>query len=115
LCKKYELSSDQNVVHAAKQLLLDLFRANNNLCFDNKDMPQKIEEFKQNCLEAIDTAQPVLKNHLEWFNVLAKFIMMLLTLPVSLPLYAMGFFSLQTHTNQSFNTLRQDLLQVVQP
>jgi hypothetical protein len=113
MCKKYTKSKDENVAYIAKQLLLDLFRANNKLCFDRKNITQKIQEFKHSCLDAIETAKPNLKNHWEWLNVLASFVLMILTLPVSLPLYAMGFFSLQTYTNQTINDFRQDLLQVM--
>ncbi len=113
MCKKYTKSKDENVAYIAKQLLLDLFRANNKLCFDRKNITQKIQEFKHSCLDAIETAKPTLKNHWEWLNVLASFVLMILTLPVSLPLYAMGFFSLQTYTNQTINDFRQDLLQVM--
>jgi ankyrin repeat protein len=114
MCKKYENSKDEHVADIAKQLLLDLFKAHNNLRFDKKNpWPEKIEEFKRSCLDAIETAKPFLKNNWEWVNVLASFVLMILTLPVSLPLYAMGFFSLQTHSNQTIDNFRQDLLLMV--
>ena len=113
LCKKYLNASNTVAANAAKQLLIDLFKANNKLLFDESPIPVKIQELKQNCIDAIEQAKPHLKDYWEWVNVLAKFMLMILTFPVSLPLYTMGLFSLKTYTEQTINQLGQDFTRVM--
>jgi len=76
---------------------------------------QAWNEFKMECQNAIGAAKPVLEQHRQWGKLMAKLIVALLMLPISLPLYALGLFSLKTRSEQildnmdSVFTLREPL------
>lgn len=90
---------------AAKTLLIACARA--RVCFvqSREELHEKIHNFKNSCFTAIKQAKPVLSTHREWGRLLAGLILALITLPISLPLYALGFFSSKTKSAQLLDAL----------
>ncbi|CEG56117.1 ankyrin repeat domain-containing protein [Legionella fallonii] len=77
-----------------------------------KEIPTEAEkksQFKYTCLKAAREARPVLEQHRELKKIIAAFFIVILTLPVSLPLMALGVFSLKTQSEQSLNTFEKDI------
>ncbi len=90
-------------VKAAQTLLVKLSQAvekllNVNCPFDEQS---KIA-FKESCEEAITKAKPVLAQHRGWKKAL-MYLLMVLTFPITGPLYAAGFFSTKTNSEQKLN------------
>ena len=63
--------------------------------------------FKNTCKNAIRMVRPVLIKHRALWEVLAKFLLAVVTFPVSLPLYAAGFFSTKTKSEQLLDKLQE--------
>ena len=80
---------------AAKTLLIECVKAKVTLFQSDAATDTKTIKFRNTCYSAIETARPVLEKHREWGKVLAAFLLAIITLPVSLPLYATGFFSVK--------------------
>jgi ankyrin repeat protein len=72
----------------------------------------KMLAFKIRCQEAIEAARPVLTKYREWGKVMAAFLLAVLTLPISLPLYAAGFFSVKTKSEQLLDALQSGVNQL---
>ena len=85
---------------AAKTLLIECIEAKATLFHSDGPIDNKILTFQKTCKGAIETAKPVLKKYREWGKVLWAFLLAIITLPVSLPLYAIGFFSVKTKSEQ---------------
>ena len=105
--KSQENSNYRFATAAAKTLLIACVRAKAQLFASNDPLEIKIGEFQKNCNAAIAQAKPVLKKYREWRKVLAVFILAIITLPVSLPLYALGFFSAKTKSEQLLDKLHE--------
>jgi len=109
-----EKYKDASVNETADKLLNRCGRAITLLSQSNMDT-QAWNEFKMECQNAIGAAKPVLEQHRQWGKLMAKLIVALLMLPISLPLYALGLFSLKTRSEQildnmdSVFTLREPL------
>jgi ankyrin repeat protein len=65
--------------------------------------------FKDACQAAIHKAKPVLSTHRKWENLLAGLLLALVTLPISLPLYMFGVFSVKTKSEQLINGLETQI------
>jgi hypothetical protein len=109
LMKKKSLSNSSytDAALAAKTLLTDCGKATAALFQSNAATDVKILLFKNTCKSAIETAKPVLKKYREWGKVLAAFLLAIITLPVSLPLYAIGLFSVKTKSEQLIDKLHE--------
>ncbi len=105
--KSQENSNYLLATAAAKTLLTACVRAKVQLYDSNDPLAIKIGKFQENCNAAIKQAKPVLKKYREWGKVLAVFILAIITLPVSLPLYAVGFFSVKTKSEQLLDKLHE--------
>lgn len=92
---------------AAKTLLIECIKAKATLFHSDDAIDNKILTFQKTCKGAIETAKPVLKKYCEWGKVLAAFLLAIITLPVSLPLYAIGFFSVKTKSEQLLDKLHE--------
>ncbi|MBN9231154.1 MAG: hypothetical protein BGO90_07740 [Legionella sp. 40-6] len=90
---------------AAKILLIDCGKATSTLLQSDVATDIKILSFKNTCNHAIETAKPVLTKYREWGKVLAAFLLAIITFPVSLPLYALGLFSIKTKSEQLIDKL----------
>lgn len=94
----------------AKMLILTCMQAKfylyqpTDLAFDDR-----LKDFKTTCESAIETARPVLSQHRQWGKVLAAFLLAVLTLPVSALLYATGFFSIKTQSEQQLDRLQTSI------
>ncbi|MDR3442051.1 MAG: ankyrin repeat domain-containing protein [Legionella sp.] len=96
-------------VTAAETLLRTCAQAKITLFESDGDTKPKILAFQKICKDAVDTAKPVLEKHREWGKMLGEFLLALITLPVSLPLYAIGFFSVKTKSAQLLDKLEKGL------
>ena len=92
---------------AAETLLRTCAQAKITLFQSDDAIDKKILVFKSTCKSAIETAKPVLEKHREWGKVLAAFLLAIITLPISLPLYAMGLFSVKTKSAQLLDKLQE--------
>ncbi|BCA94541.1 hypothetical protein TUM19329_09020 [Legionella antarctica] len=97
-------------VQSTKTLIRDLkiakaeFILNQEMSLENKKAV-----FKQRCLDAAEDARPVLKNHRELGKLIASLTLIILTLPISLPLLALGIFSLKTNSAQKLASFKEDV------
>lgn len=92
---------------ATKTLLIECIKAKITL-FESGDTPDiKISTFKRRYSDAIETARTVLSHYREWGKWLAYAV-----LPISLPLYGLGFFSFKTNSEQSLDELNQKVVQL---
>lgn len=109
LMKKKSLSNSNytDAALAAKTLLTECGKSTAVLFQSNAATDVKILLFKNTCKSAIESAKPVLKKYREWGKVLAAFLLAVITLPVSLPLYAVGFFSVKTKSEQLIDKLHE--------
>jgi len=107
--KKKALSNSSYVdaASAAKTLLIECGRAKVALFQSDAVTDIEILSFKNTCKSAIETATPVLEKHREWGKVLGAFLLAIITFPVSLPLYATGFFSVKTKSEQLLDKLHE--------
>jgi hypothetical protein len=107
--KKKSLSNSDYIdaASAAKTLLVECGKAKVALFQSDVITDTKIRSFKNTCKSAIETAKPVLEKHREWGKVLAAFLLAIITFPVSLPLYAIGFFSVKTKSDQLLDKLHE--------
>ena len=90
---------------ATKELLIECCRAKATLFQSDETTDTQILLFQNTCKNAIEKARPVLEKHRQWDKVFAAFLLAVLTLPISLPLYAIGFFSIKTKSTQLIDTL----------
>jgi hypothetical protein len=72
-------------------------------------LEEKKAAFKHRCLDAAQQARPVLETHRQLAKYVASLILVLLTLPISAPLLAMGIFSLKTQSAQKLDWLEDEL------
>ena len=107
--KKKSLSNSKYIdaASAAKTLLIECGKARVALFQSDAVTDIKILSFKDTCKSSIETAKPVLEKHREWGKVLAAFLLAIITLPISLPLYATGFFSVKTKSDQLLDKLHE--------
>ena len=113
ICTHYQLmkakSQDNSnyiiAAEAAKTLLIECAKAKDALG-GSHDVNQ-IRLFQETCKRAIENAKPVLKKYREWGKVLAAFLLVIITFPISLPLAAMGFFSVKTKSEQLLDKLNK--------
>ncbi|KTC64923.1 ankyrin repeat-containing protein (plasmid) [Legionella adelaidensis] len=77
--------------------------------FSDVDEQTKKRKLKVTCLQAIEQAKEVLSEHRSLVKLLARIFIAILTAPISLPLYACGFFSFKTDTHQKLESLQKDL------
>ncbi len=69
---------------------------------------QKTSAFKDSCVRSINDAFPVLEQHRGWKKVLTV-LLLVLGFPVTLPLYAAGFFSTKTDSAQKLCDFEKSL------
>lgn len=93
-----------SAVSAADTLIRELTQA--KITFLENENAQT---FTAACQAAIGKAKPVLSTHRKWGNLLAGLLLALVTLPVSLPLYAFGLFSVKTKSEQLINGLETQI------
>jgi hypothetical protein len=107
--KKKSLSNSNYIdaASAAKTLLIECGKAKVALFQSDAVTDIKILSFKNTCKSVIETAKPVLEKHREGGKVLAAFLLAIITIPVSLPLYATGFFSVKTKSEQLLDKLHK--------
>jgi ankyrin repeat protein len=99
---KAAVSTAETLLNTSIDKMLEVYQSR-----DNADV--KMLEFKNSCKGAIETARPVLTKYREWGKVLAAFLLAVITLPISLPLYAAGFFSVKTKSEQLLDNLQIDV------
>jgi len=104
--KSLSNSNYTEAVVAAKNLLIACGNAKQAL-FEGNATVDEISLFKTTCEEAIEKAKPVLEKHREWVKVLAEFLLAVITLPLSFPLYALGLFSAKTTSEQLIDKLNE--------
>jgi hypothetical protein len=102
-------SNYKTAVSTAKTLLETCIDETLKIYQNSDNTDGKMLEFKKNCAEAIKTARPVLTKYREWGKVLAAFLLAVVTLPISLPLYAAGFFSVKTKSEQLLDNLQSNV------
>ena len=105
-------SSNSNykaAVSAAKALLETCIDEMLKVYQNNDNTDVKMLEFKKSYTGAIEIARPVLTKYREWGKVLAAFLLAVITLPISLPLYAAGFFSAKTKSEQLLDNLQSNV------
>ncbi len=97
-----------SAVSTAKVFIKDLMSAKADflLNVDSEHLEGSKIQFKEQCLNAANEARPVLKRHREWDKLIGSFILVVLTLPVSLPLLALGVFSLNTNSVQKLDKFK---------
>ena len=92
---------------AAKTLLIECVKAKVTLFQSDAAIDIARLQFRNTCKSAIEKAKPVLDKHQEWGKVIAAFLLAIITLPVSLPLYATGFFSVKTKSALLLDKLQE--------
>ena len=86
----------QKAAIAATTLVSQLVKAVDFLLQVDSPIDEKKElAFKKHCMQSLNEAKLELEQHRGWKRVLVVFLMAL-TFPISLPLYAAGFFSTKT-------------------
>ena len=71
---------------------------------------EKIAKFQKKCLAHIARAKPVLEEHrCDLWKQILRALVLAFTLPISLPLCALGFFSLKTDSATKLNGFENDL------
>jgi ankyrin repeat protein len=112
--KEMEVKARKNhsydpAVMAAKVLIRDLMSAKADflLTVNSENLGAVKYVLKKSCLDAAENARPVLEKHREWGKLIAAFIAVVLTLPISLPLMAFGVFSLKTNSEQKLNQFKK--------
>jgi hypothetical protein len=107
LMKQKSLSNRRYIAaaSAAQTLLLECHKAQMTLLCTDPVTREAIQTFKTTCVNAIEAAKPVLEKHREWGKLLAKLLLAIITLPISLLLYSRGFFSIKTHSSQLIDQL----------
>jgi ankyrin repeat protein len=115
LQKKY--GNTHPTIPVATTLIYSLLNAKANFIISKEPTLRKIVTFRSQCLDAVNAASPVLNQHREWGKLIVKFLLGLLTLPVSLPLYTVGLFSIKTKSAQQLDVFKHDLeeIPVAQP
>ncbi|MCL9684846.1 ankyrin repeat domain-containing protein [Legionella maioricensis] len=99
-----------SAVNATKTLIRELKLAKAEFILtEGMSIEDKKVMFKQRCLDAAQLARPVLETHRELAKRVASLILVLLTLPISIPLLVLGVFSLKTQSAQKLNWLKEDL------
>lgn len=73
------------------------------------DVNENERLFKARCQRAINAARPVLEQHRGWSKLLAGFLLALITWPISLPAYALGFFSIKTDSAEKLDAFEKEL------
>lgn len=99
----------KSAAEAAEKLLINCILAKAVFIEDDNEVAAKFNTLKATCKKAIEEARPILGQHQEWLPVLGKFLLALLTFPISLPLYACGFFSFKTESEQFLDTMKEEL------
>jgi ankyrin repeat protein len=101
----------------AENMIRKILFAKNQFILSNDNSLSKLGMFKAQCLEAVNAASPMLNRHREWGKLILKFLLILMTFPISIPLYAAGFFSFKTKSAQQLNRFKHDLeeIRLVQP
>ena len=96
---------------AANTLVHELEMARATFLLAEGGIQERKAAFKRSCLYAVESARPVLECHRNWGKVIAAFVLALVTLPISLPLYLLGFFSTKTNSAQKINKLEKEIQQ----
>ncbi len=104
-------SNYQTAVLTAEALLTSCTEELLQIYQNPDNIDTKMQEFKTNCKKAIETARPVLAEHREWGEMLAAFLLTVITLPVSIPLSLcdLGFFSLKTNSEKLLDKLDREV------
>lgn len=96
--------------YVANRLLTELDKAKATLLNPKGlDVVENERLFKAQCIKAINKARPVLETHRGWSKLLAGFLLALVTLPISLPLYALGLFKIKTDSANKLDAFENDL------
>lgn len=106
-----------NAALAAETLLRECIDAKIQLHRGEGSFDTRMLAFQTTCKRAIATARDVLERHRNWPKLLVGLLLAVVTFPVSIPLYAMGFFSLSTKTKseQLLNTLDKAIPDTLPP
>jgi hypothetical protein len=106
--QRYPTQNNRRGVAAAAELVQTLAKAKIAL-YEEPNAVKATALFKKMCLDAVEKAKPELSKHRDWPKLLAGLVLALITLPVSLPLYAVGVFSLKTNSAQKLDALEKDM------
>ncbi len=103
-------SNYRKAADTAKTLIIQMVQATDELFQSGTAINQrKLSIFNRSCINAIDEAKPVLEKHRGWRGVFAV-LLLVLTFPISLPLYAAGlFFSIKTDSARKLQAFEESL------
>lgn len=117
ICKHYVLMKEKSqsnakyvaATDAAKTLLLKCIDAKIALYQSDAPVNMKLQAFKNTCNQAIESSKPVLSQHRECWQMIAMLLLVIITLPLSVPAYALGLFSFKTASEELLDEFEADL------